>query len=225
MPHAYVHMEVDCRRASSRLARGQREYQAREGICRSATSPFVIKATVEALRRYPTLNAPLDRQGPPGKRRINMGVAVAVDDGLLVPVIRDVDRLSIRGLNRAITEVADRARAGKLKLDDYGGGTFTIDNTGWFGSNLTMPIINVPGGRDPDHGGDHQAPGRRRDAGGRRHRDPPDDEHGPGHRPPRQRRRPGRRRFLATIRQWLESVERRHVDLVTESHDRCPTRR
>ena len=78
------------------------------------------------------------------KRRIHMGVAVAVDDGLLVPVVRDVDQLSINGLNRAIAEVAERARAGKLRLDDYGGSTFTIDNTGWFGSNLTMPIINVP---------------------------------------------------------------------------------
>ena len=78
------------------------------------------------------------------KRRIHMGVAVAVDDGLLVPVVRDVDQLWISGLNRAIAEVAARARAGKLKLDDYGGSTFTIDNTGWFGSNLTMPIINVP---------------------------------------------------------------------------------
>ena len=73
-----------------------------------------------------------------------MGVAVAVDDGLLVPVVRDVDQLSISGLNRAIAEVAARARAGKLRLEDYGGSTFTIDNTGWFGSNLTMPIINVP---------------------------------------------------------------------------------
>ena len=73
-----------------------------------------------------------------------MGVAVAVDDGLIVPVVRDVDQLSISGINRAIAEVAARARAGKLRLDDYGGSTFTIDNTGWFGSNLTMPIINVP---------------------------------------------------------------------------------
>ena len=73
-----------------------------------------------------------------------MGVAVAVDDGLIVPVVRDVDQLSISGLNRAISEVAGRARAGKLRLEDYGGSTFTIDNTGWFGSNLTMPIINVP---------------------------------------------------------------------------------
>ena len=62
-----------------------------------------------------------------------MGVAVAVDDGLLVPVVRDVDQLSISGLNRAIADVAARARAGRLRIDDFGGTTFTIDNTGWFG--------------------------------------------------------------------------------------------
>ena len=71
-------------------------------------------------------------------------VAVAVDDGLIVPVIRDVDQLSISGINKAIADVAARARAKKLRVDDFGGGTFTVDNTGWFGSNLTMPIINVP---------------------------------------------------------------------------------
>jgi len=69
---------------------------------------------------------------------------VALDDGLIVPVIRDVDQLSVAGLNRAIADVAARARANKLRVDDFGGGTFTIDNTGWLGSNLTMPIINVP---------------------------------------------------------------------------------
>jgi 2-oxoisovalerate dehydrogenase E2 component (dihydrolipoyl transacylase) len=67
-----------------------------------------------------------------------------VDDGLIVPVIRDVDQMSIHAINRAIADVAARARAKKLRLDDFGGGTFTVDNTGWFGSNLTMPIINVP---------------------------------------------------------------------------------
>ena len=59
-------------------------------------------------------------------------------------MIRDVDPLSIAGLNRAIADVASRARANKLRLDDFGGGTFTVDNTGWLGTNLTMPIINVP---------------------------------------------------------------------------------
>ena len=143
VPHAYVHMEVDASALVRARETAKRDYQAREGISLSYV-PFVIKAVVDALRRYPTFNAQWTDAGLLAKRRIHMGVAVAVDDGLLVPVVRDVDGLSISGLNRAISEVAARARAGKLKLDDYGGSTFTIDNTGWFGSNLTMPIINVP---------------------------------------------------------------------------------
>ena len=143
VPHAYVHMEVDANALVRARETAKREYQAREGISLSYV-PFVIKAVVDALRHYPSFNSHWTDAGLLAKRRIHMGVAVAVDDGLLVPVIRDVDRLSISGLNRAIADVAARARAGKLKLDDYGGSTFTIDNTGWFGSNLTMPIINVP---------------------------------------------------------------------------------
>jgi 2-oxoisovalerate dehydrogenase E2 component (dihydrolipoyl transacylase) len=143
VPHAYVHMEVDATSLVKARERAKRDYQAREGISLSYV-PFVIKAAVDALRRYPTFNALWTDQGILAKRRVHMGVAVAVEDGLLVPVVRDVDQLSIAGLNRAISDVAGRARAGKLKLDDYGGSTFTIDNTGWFGSNLTMPIINVP---------------------------------------------------------------------------------
>ena len=143
VPHAWVHMEVDAANLVKARERAKKDYQAREGISLSYV-PFVIKATVAALRQYPAFNAHWTEQGLLAKRRIHMGVAVAVDDGLLVPVVRDVDQLSISGLNRAIADVAARARAGKLKLDDYGGSTFTIDNTGWFGSNLTMPIINVP---------------------------------------------------------------------------------
>jgi len=143
VPHAYVHMEVDVSGLVRAREAAKREYQSREGISLSYV-PFVIKATVEALKQYPTFNAHWTENGILAKRRIHMGVAVAVDDGLLVPAVRDVDQLSISGLNRAIADVAARARAGKLKLDDYGGTTFTIDNTGWFGSNLTMPIINVP---------------------------------------------------------------------------------
>jgi 2-oxoisovalerate dehydrogenase E2 component (dihydrolipoyl transacylase) len=143
VPHAYVHMEVDVSGLVRAREGAKREYQEREGVSLSYV-PFVIKATVEALKQYPTFNAAWTDAGVLVKRRINMGVAVAVDDGLLVPVVRDVDQLSISGLNRAIADVAARARAGKLRLDDFGGSTFTIDNTGWFGSNLTMPIINVP---------------------------------------------------------------------------------
>jgi 2-oxoisovalerate dehydrogenase E2 component (dihydrolipoyl transacylase) len=143
VPHAYVSMETDASGLVRARERAKRDYQAREGISLSYV-PYVVKAAVEALRTFPTFNAHWTDQGLLAKRHIHMGVAVAVEDGLLVPVVRDVDQLSINGLNRAIAEVADRARAGKLRLEDYGGSTFTIDNTGWFGSNLTMPIINVP---------------------------------------------------------------------------------
>jgi pyruvate/2-oxoglutarate dehydrogenase complex dihydrolipoamide acyltransferase (E2) component len=143
VPHAYVHMEVDATNLVRARERAKRDYQAREGISLSYV-PFVVKAAVEALRTYPAFNAHWTEAGVLVKRRIHMGVAVAVEDGLLVPVVRDVDQLSISGLNRAIADVAARVRAGKAKVDDFGGGTFTVDNTGWFGSNLTMPIINVP---------------------------------------------------------------------------------
>ncbi|MEA2545079.1 MAG: hypothetical protein QOI09_352, partial [Chloroflexota bacterium] len=94
--------------------------------------------------RNPTFNAHWTEQGVLAKRRVNIGVAVAVDEGLIVPVIRDADQLSIHGLNAAIADVASRAKAGKFRIDDFGGGTFTVDNTGYLGTNLVMPILNVP---------------------------------------------------------------------------------
>jgi 2-oxoisovalerate dehydrogenase E2 component (dihydrolipoyl transacylase) len=143
VPHAYVHVEVDVTSLVRLRESVRREYQAREGISLSYV-PFVMKAVVEALRKQPTFNAVWTDEGLMARRRVNLGVAVAVDDGLIVPVIRDVDQLSINGINRAIAEMAVRARANRFRSDDFGGGTFTVDNTGWFGSNLTMPIINVP---------------------------------------------------------------------------------
>ncbi len=142
-PHAYVQMEIDASRLVALRERTKRAYQAKEGFSLSYV-PFVVKAAAEALKRHPTFNAHWTEQGLLAKRRINVGVAVAVDDGLIVPVIRDADQLSIHGLNMAINDVAVRARANKLRLDDFGGGTFTVDNTGYLGTNLVMPILNVP---------------------------------------------------------------------------------
>jgi len=143
VPHAYVQMEVDVSALVRLRDREKKGYQAREGLSLSFV-PFVVKASAEALKRNPTFNAHWTEQGLLAKRRINIGIAVAVDDGLIVPVIRDVDNLSIHGLNKAIAEVSERARAGKFHVDDFGGGTFTVDNTGWLGTNMVMPIINVP---------------------------------------------------------------------------------
>jgi 2-oxoisovalerate dehydrogenase E2 component (dihydrolipoyl transacylase) len=143
VPHAYVTMEVDVTELVRVRESLKRASQARDGVPLSYV-PFVVAASVAALRKNPTFNGHWTERGLIAKRAINVGVAVAVADGLLVPVIRDADRLSIVGLNRAIAEVAARARAGKLRLDDFGGGTFTVDNTGWLGSTLTLPIVNVP---------------------------------------------------------------------------------
>jgi pyruvate/2-oxoglutarate dehydrogenase complex dihydrolipoamide acyltransferase (E2) component len=143
VPHAYVSMEVDATSLVRFREGAKRDFEAREGLSLSYV-PLVAKACVEGLKRHPQFNAHWTEQGLLAKRRVNIGVAVAVDDGLLVPVIRDVDQLSIAALTRAIVDVANRARVGKLRLDDFGGGTFTLDNTGYLGSNMTMPIINVP---------------------------------------------------------------------------------
>ncbi len=147
VPVAHSTFEVDMT-AVVNLRRAQADsYKAREGVGLSFL-PFVVKAVVEALHGSPDLNAHYTDAGLLRKRRINIGIAIAVEGpqggGLIVPVIRDADRLSISGINRAIQDLASRARSNRLRVEDLGGGTFTVDNTGWFGSILTVPIINTP---------------------------------------------------------------------------------
>ena len=178
VPHAYVQMEVDVTRLVALREKAKREYQAKEGLSLSYV-PFVVKASAEALKRNPTFNAHWTDEGLLAKRRINIGVAVAVDDGLIVPVIRDADQLSVHGLNAAILDVANRARANKLRLDDFGGGTFTVDNTGLPRHQPRDADHQRARGRHRHDGGDHQARGRRLDRRRRRDRDPAGDEHGP----------------------------------------------
>jgi 2-oxoisovalerate dehydrogenase E2 component (dihydrolipoyl transacylase) len=143
VPVAYTVIEVDMSGVVALRERTKGQYQAQEGVSLTFDA-FVAKATVEALKKYPDFNAHYTDEGHWRRKHVNVGVAVAVDDGLVVPVIHDADTLSIHGLNKQIYELADRARTGKLRLDDIQGGTFTVDNTGWTGSILTQPIINVP---------------------------------------------------------------------------------
>jgi 2-oxoisovalerate dehydrogenase E2 component (dihydrolipoyl transacylase) len=147
IPVAHSTFEADMTSVVKLRAEMAEAYKARESIGLSFL-PFVVKAVVEALHCHPDLNAHYTEAGLLRKRRINIGIAIAVDapsgGGLIVPVIHDADQLSINGLNRAIGDLAARARSNKLRLDDLQGGTFTIDNTGWFGSILTVPIINMP---------------------------------------------------------------------------------
>jgi 2-oxoisovalerate dehydrogenase E2 component (dihydrolipoyl transacylase) len=140
-PHAWMVMEADVT-GLARLRQAQRDaFRQREGVDITYL-PFVVAATAQGLREHPPLNASWAEDKILIKKRIHVGIAVAADQGLLVPVVHDADRLSLPDLARAIHDVSERARAGKLKLEDVQGGTFTVDNTGWFGSIISMPIIN-----------------------------------------------------------------------------------
>jgi 2-oxoisovalerate dehydrogenase E2 component (dihydrolipoyl transacylase) len=143
VPHAYTTVEVDVSGLVKLRDAAKAEYQARVGSSLSYV-PFIVKAVVEALRKHPRINAHWTEAGLQVHRRINVGIAVAVDDGLIVPIVHDADRLSISGLNQAILDVAARARANRLRLDDIQGGTITVNNTGWFGSVASQSIVNTP---------------------------------------------------------------------------------
>ncbi|MDP3704719.1 MAG: 2-oxoglutarate dehydrogenase complex dihydrolipoyllysine-residue succinyltransferase [Legionellaceae bacterium] len=105
---------------------------------------FFTKAVVESLKRFPAVNASLDGQDVVYHGYFDIGIAVSTERGLVVPVIRDADQLSLADIERTISDSAARARTGKLSLEDMQGGTFTITNGGVFGSLLSMPIINPP---------------------------------------------------------------------------------
>jgi 2-oxoglutarate dehydrogenase E2 component (dihydrolipoamide succinyltransferase) len=105
---------------------------------------FIIKAVADALRAVPLLNSSMDRDSVIYHDDINIGVAVALDWGLIVPVVKHADKLDLQGLSRAIADLASRARARQLAPDDVSGGTFTITNPGMLGAQFGMPIINQP---------------------------------------------------------------------------------
>jgi len=118
-------------------------FQAREGIALTYM-PFVARAVCDALLAYPDVNSELREDELVLKHYVNLGIAVALDDGLIVPVVKGADVMNIVGLARAINDVATRARNKKLNPDDVHGGTFTITNPGPFGSIISVPIINPP---------------------------------------------------------------------------------
>ena len=142
-PHAYVLVEVDMSAVSRFRDRERREFQQRYGV-NLTFLPFVARAVCEGLRRHPTLNATWSDEGIVLKRDIHLGIAVALEDNLVVPVIRNADRLSLSGLATTMADLGERARANRLKLDEIQGGTFTLNNTGALGAVLTEAIINQP---------------------------------------------------------------------------------
>jgi 2-oxoisovalerate dehydrogenase E2 component (dihydrolipoyl transacylase) len=143
VPHAYTVVEVDMHHVVRWREDNNAAYKTREGIGLSYVAA-VVKAVTETLRQHPTVNSQFADDKVVLKQAMNIGIAVAVDNGLLVPVIHNADQLSISGVNHRIQDLAARARSNKLKLDEIQGGTFTVNNTGWFGSVSSMPIINAP---------------------------------------------------------------------------------
>lgn len=142
-PHAWTMVESDVTKLVQFRQKVKGDFKRKEGIDLTYL-PFFIKAVVEALKQYPILNSSWVDDKIHLKKRINISIAVATDNALVVPVIHDADRLSVAGLAHAINELAAKARSGRLSIQDVQGGTFTVNNTGAFGSILSQPIINAP---------------------------------------------------------------------------------
>ncbi|GEC90913.1 dihydrolipoamide acetyltransferase family protein [Brevibacillus brevis] len=142
-PHAWTMVEVDVTNLVNFRNQAKGEFAKKEGL-NLTFLPFFIKAVVEALKEYPMINSTWAHDKIIVKKDINISIAVATEDALYVPVIKHADQKSILGIAKAVDDLAARTRAGKLTMDDMTGGTFTVNNTGSFGSVLSQPIINAP---------------------------------------------------------------------------------
>jgi pyruvate dehydrogenase E2 component (dihydrolipoamide acetyltransferase) len=141
--HVTTVYEIDMTRIARRRDEHKRAFQERTGT-KLTFMPFIFQAITSAIRKFPVFNAQVSGDQIIYKRDINLGMAVALDWGLIVPVIKRADDLSISGLARAANDLAERARAKQLKPDEVAGGTFTITNPGVFGGLFGTPIINQP---------------------------------------------------------------------------------
>ena len=141
--HVTTVFEMELTRVDQLRKKYRPQYEERSGV-KLTYLPFILKATVDAIKAFPILNSSVDGDSIVHKQDINLGIAVALDWGLIVPVIRNADEKNILGLARAVTDLADRARGKKLKVDEVQGGTFTVTNPGVFGSLFGTPIINQP---------------------------------------------------------------------------------
>jgi 2-oxoglutarate dehydrogenase E2 component (dihydrolipoamide succinyltransferase) len=141
--HVATVFEVDMSRVDHLRHKHRQAYEQRSGV-RLTYMPFILKATVDALKAFPVLNSSVEGDAIAFKKDVNLGVAVALDWGLIVPVIRNADEKNLLGLAKAVNDLADRARGKKLKVDEVQGGTFTVTNPGVFGGLFGTPIINQP---------------------------------------------------------------------------------
>ena len=142
-PHVHTSYKIDMTRIVRLRERNRDGFEQRNGI-KLTYMPFIAAAAVAALRKHPVVNASLVDNVIHYHANINLGIAVALEWGLIVPVVREAERRDFLDLARTIADLAGRARAKKLKPDEVGGSTFTLTNSGIFGDEISTPIINQP---------------------------------------------------------------------------------
>jgi len=141
--HVVTLFEVEMTKIVEEMTRRAEEFERRYGLKLTYT-PFFVRAAVKAIKQFPIVNSSVESTNIVYKRDINIGIAVALETGLIVPVIKQADEKNFLGIARAVQDFADRARSKRLTVDEVQGGTFTITNPGVFGSLLGTPIINQP---------------------------------------------------------------------------------
>ncbi len=142
-PHVHTVFKVDMTRIVRLREKEKNKYEQRNGV-KLTYMPFITRAAVHALRKHPVVNAAIQGDAILYNKNINIGIAVALEWGLIVPVIKQCEEKNFLGVGRAIVDLAERARAKKLAPDEVSGGTFTITNAGIFGEQFGTPIINQP---------------------------------------------------------------------------------
>ena len=142
-PHVHTVFKVDMTRIVKLREKEKNKYEQRNGV-KLTYMPFITRAAVQALRKHPIVNASMQGEAILYNKNINIGIAVALDWGLIVPVIKQTEEKNFLGITRAIVDLADRARNKKLAPDEVAGGTFTLTNSGIFGEQFGMPIIAQP---------------------------------------------------------------------------------
>jgi 2-oxoglutarate dehydrogenase E2 component (dihydrolipoamide succinyltransferase) len=142
-PHVHTVFKVDMTRIVKLREKEKNKYEQRNGV-KLTYMPFITRAAIHALKKHPVVNASVQGDGILYNKNINVGIAVALDWGLIVPVIKQTEEKNFLGIARSIVDIAERARNKKLAPDEVSGGTFTLTNSGIFGEQFGTPIINQP---------------------------------------------------------------------------------
>ena len=141
--HVYTVFEIDMTHVARLRNKHKQAFEEQFGT-KLSFMPFIMMAACKALRAYPVANASVDGDNVVYKQDVNLGVAVSLDWGLIVPVVKNADMMNLGGLARSLNDLAERARTKQLKPDEISGGTFTITNPGVYGDTFGLPIINQP---------------------------------------------------------------------------------